>query len=77
MAFIKTEKNITSLENVKNVEFVIYGSGTKSNPYGYMIDVDYFQGNTVYLRFQGDNAKEKAEETFKTICAILLEKGDK
>ena len=74
MLLIRTENQITSLENVKSVEFIENGSGAKSNPYHYIITINYFNDDDgCYLRFDGN--KVKAEETFEKILKILEEKA--
>lgn len=69
MKCIKTNEKIVSLENVKSVQKFTWGSGAKSNPFSYRIDVDYFNGDDCSIFFEED--KKAFEATYEEIYEIL------
>lgn len=71
MKLITTEDKIVSLENIKTVELIAGGTGAKSNPYYYNIEIEYKDCKSAFLHFR-DNEK-KAKETFEKILKILSE----
>ena len=69
MKIIVTENQITALENVRKVKFRTTGSGTKSNPYSYVIVVFYTNDDKVFINF--NDKKKEADEAFLKIAEIL------
>ena len=69
MKVVRISNTIVSLERVKSVQMCVSGSGAKSNPYNYAIDVAYFGNEREYINL-GDN-KTLAEETMQTIFDVL------
>lgn len=70
MKLIKVNREIVSLENIKRVALRENGNGTKSHPYHYSIEIEYFGGEETCIRFATD--EKFAEETLAQIEKILL-----
>lgn len=70
MKLIKVNREIVSLENIKRVVLGEVGNGTKTHPYHYFIEIEYFGGEGTRIRFETD--EKLAEETLAQIEKILL-----
>lgn len=69
MKLIKTNDELICLEGVKKVVKRTFGSGAKSNPYKYFINIQYFnEEDGVNIEF--DN-KKVFDDTFDEIAEIL------
>ena len=73
MKVIKVDDKIVVLEKVKGVEVSESGSGAKSNPFRYTIQVEYFGGDFENITIVSDEVK--AHNTMNKIYEILKEEG--
>ncbi len=69
MKVVKIKNMIVSLENVKSVTQTISGSGAKSNPYNYAINIQYFGNEGEYIHLDEDRVA--AETAMAQIFQIL------
>ena len=69
MKVIKIANTIVALDKVKSVQLCISGSGAKSNPFNYAIDIAYFGNEREYLNIGDDEklAKESMEKIFNIL----------
>lgn len=72
MKLIRTDNQIISLENVKEISLHTSGSGAKSNPYQYNINIEYMNKERSWISCKG--SKEKAEDIMNKIYDILVSK---
>lgn len=74
MKAILIKNTIVTLQNLKIAELETNGSGAKSNPYRYIIRLEYFsEDRPTCIDFSYDKAK--ATENFKAILSALNEKS--
>ena len=69
MKLIRTNDELICLERVKKVTTRTFGSGAKSNPYKYFINIQYFNDEDC-VNIEFDN-KKKFDDTFEEIAEIL------
>lgn len=67
--FFRINDKIVALTNVKSVELHVSGSGAKSNPYLYMVKIEYFgeEYTSLYFEEEGIMAKNTMNEIFKAL----------
>lgn len=73
MKFIKTAKEIVSLENVMKVSKWEQGTGAKSNPFRFRIDITYYNNMEEWIWCDDD--RKLMDEIFEEIAKILSEKA--
>lgn len=71
MKILKTADEIVVLENVKAIVKNRYGTGAKSNPFTFSIDIFYFNNEEYSIRFGKD--EQSFNECYEDIFNILVE----
>ena len=73
MKCIKVDNTIVVLERVKDIELLSGGSGAKSNPFWFALDIEHFGGERSRIDL-GEN-EIQAHNTMNQIYEILKREG--